>query len=204
MDIFDPHHFTRSIGLILIMTISERLTRRNWLEIGLHLLGTEGESALTIERLCQITNRTKGSFYHHFKNRDEFTTVLLEYWQSEHTDLIISTVEQIDNRKKRRQQLDRLAASLDSQVERAIRNWSGSDLRVQQAMKSVDQKRIEYLAKLIGEFGQSDPEVALELAIIEYSTFVGLQHLFPDADATWIERIFHRVTQITNSFNSQE
>jgi hypothetical protein len=71
-------------------------------------------------------------------------------------------------------------------------------------MKSVDQKRIEYLAKLMGEFGQSDPEVALELAIIEYSTFVGLQHLFPEADATWIERIFQRVTQITDSFNSQD
>ena len=135
------------------MNTSERLTRNNWLETGLNLLATEGEKALTIERLCQVANRTKGSFYHHFKNRDEFINALLQYWQSEHTSRIISTVEQLDDLNERRQKLDRLAASLDSQIERAIRNWACGDERVQQALKSVDEKRINYLAKLIGELG---------------------------------------------------
>lgn len=182
------------------MTISERLTREDWLEIGLLLLGTEGEKALTIECLCQVANRTKGSFYHHFKNRDEFINSLLEYWQSEYTNRIILTVEQLDNLNERRLKLDHLAASLDSQIERAIRNWSGSDERVQKALKGIDEKRINYLAKLIGELGQPDEDVALELAVVEYATFVGLQYLFPSADRVWMERIIHRATQVTSSF----
>jgi AcrR family transcriptional regulator len=185
------------------MNISERLTRENWLETGLNLLGTEGEKGLTIERLCQVANRTKGSFYHHFKNRDEFINALLEYWQSEYTNRIILTVEQLDSLNERRQQLDHLAASLDSQIERAIRNWSGSDERVQQALKGVDEKRINYLAQLIGELGQPDEEVALELAIVEYATFVGLQYLFPNADPVWMERIIRRATQVTSSFSER-
>jgi AcrR family transcriptional regulator len=185
------------------MNTPERLTRENWLETGLNLLATEGEKALTIERLCQATNRTKGSFYHHFKNRDDFTKALLEYWQSEYTDHIISVVEQLDNLSERRRKLARLAASLDNRTERAIRNWSGSDERVQKSLKIVDEKRIEYLAELIHKLGQPDKEISLELATIEYATFVGLQHLFPKADSVWIEQIFQRVTQITASFNNQ-
>jgi AcrR family transcriptional regulator len=185
------------------MITSERLTREDWLEIGLNLLGSEGEKFLTIERLCQVANRTKGSFYHHFKNRDEFINALLEYWQSEYTERIISTVEQLDDLNERRRKLDHLAASLDSQIERAIRNWSGSDERVQKALKGVDEKRINYLAKSIGELGQLDEDVAFELAIIEYATFVGLQHLFPDANTDWMERIIQRATQVTSSFSDR-
>lgn len=185
------------------MSTSERLTRNDWLKTGLFLLGNEGEKALTIERLCQVANRTKGSFYHHFKNRDEFIDALLEYWQAEYTNRIISVVEQLDDLNERRQHLDRLAAGLDSHVEQAIRKWSGSDGRVQQALKSVDEKRINYLAKLIHELGQPNKEVAFELAIFEYATFVGLQHLLPNADTARIERMIHYVTQVTASFSDR-
>lgn len=204
MGVLCPDRFTWCVWLILGMNTSERLTRNNWLETGLNLLATEGEKALTIDRLCQVANRTKGSFYHHFKNRDEFINALLQYWQSEHTSRIISTVEQLDDLNERRQKLDRLAASLDSQIERAIRNWACGDERVQQALKSVDEKRINYLAKLIGELGQHNEDVAFELAIVEYATFVGLQYLFPNADPVWMERIAHRATQVTSSFSERD
>lgn len=185
------------------MSNFERLTREDWLETGLHLLGDEGEKALTIERLCQTANRTKGSFYHHFKNRDEFIIALLDFWQSAYTNHIISTIDQLDDLHERRRKLDHLAASLDSRVERAIRNWSGNDERVQQALQHVDERRIRYLAQLIGELGQSDEEVAFELAIVEYAAFVGLQHLFPNTDSAWVERITHRLTQMTTLYNDR-
>jgi hypothetical protein len=70
-------------------------------------------------------------------------------------------------------------------------------------LKGVDEKRINYLAKSIGELGQLDEDVAFELAIIEYATFVGLQHLFPDANTDWMERIIQRATQVTSSFSDR-
>ncbi|QYO63118.1 TetR/AcrR family transcriptional regulator [Leptolyngbya sp. 7M] len=181
------------------MKTIERLTRNAWFEIGLQLLAAEGEKALTIDRLCQTAERTKGSFYHHFKSHDEFVTALLAYWQFEYTNRIIARVEQLEDLSDRRRELDRLAASVDSRLERAIRRWSGVDERVQLTLKQVDEQRIQYLAKLICELGQSDEETAHELAVIEYAAFVGFQQLFPEAESQWIERLIHRVTQLISS-----
>jgi len=181
------------------MRVSTRLTREDWLEIGLRLLGASGERALTIDCLCQATGRTKGSFYHHFHSHDGFINALLEYWQSEYTDRIIAVVNQLERPIAQRRELDRLAASVDSRVEKAIRNWSGVDERVRQILKQVDDKRIKYLTGLIAELGQFDETTAFELAIIEYSAFLGLQYLFPNTDSDWMEHLITRVTQIISS-----
>jgi hypothetical protein len=111
------------------------------------------------------------------------------------------TVEQLDSPGDHRRELDRLATSIDSHVERAIRNWSGIDERVQRVLKQVDERRINYLASLIRDLGQPAPETALELAIIEYSVFVGFRHLFPNADAHQIEQLINRVNHMTSAFN---
>jgi AcrR family transcriptional regulator len=182
------------------MTTAERLTRKDWLTTGLQLLGSEGEKVLTIERLCQVTGRTKGSFYHHFKNHDEFIQSLLEYWQLEYTNRIIMTVEQLESLSDRRRELDRLAAGIDRQIERAIRNWSGVDKRAQLVLKQVDEQRIQYLVGLVSQLGQIDEQMALEIATIEYSAFVGLQQLFPNADCHWLEQLFNRFNQMASAY----
>ncbi|MGB7417231.1 MAG: TetR/AcrR family transcriptional regulator [Thermosynechococcaceae cyanobacterium] len=200
MDASWPHRYTWNTRANFGMK-AQRLARQDWLEIGLQLLSTDGEKALTLERLCQAAERTKGSFYHHFKSHDDFVVALLTYWQFEYTDQIIATVEQLEDVNERRRKLDYLAASIDSRLEREIRNWSGVDERVQQILQRVDEERIQYLVTLICELGQPDPDVAYELAIIEYATFVGLQQLFPQSESHWIERLFNRVTQLISSLN---
>ena len=161
------------------MTKSTRLTREDWLETGLQLLNDLGEKALTLEKLCQATNRTKGSFYHHFQDRDDFVAALLEYWQSKYTDQIIIAVDRLKDPIEQRRELDRLAANVDNRLERVMRNWSGVDERVRQTIKQVDDKRVEYLTNLIGKSAQIDSKTAYELAIVEYAAFLGLQYLLP-------------------------
>ncbi|MDJ0593739.1 MAG: TetR/AcrR family transcriptional regulator [Pleurocapsa sp. MO_226.B13] len=182
------------------MTKSIRLTREDWLETGLQLLSDCGEQALTIERLCQATSRTKGSFYHHFKDRDDFVNSLLEYWQSKYTDQIIIAVERLKDPIAQRRELDRLAANVDNQLERVIRNWSGVDERVRQTIRQVDDKRIKYLTNLIGKLAQIDSTKASELAIVEYAAFLGLQHLLPNADSKQKEYFITLITEIISSY----
>ncbi len=179
--------------------IDKRLTLQDWLKAGLELLGNEGEKALTIEGLCQATQRTKGSFYHHFKSHDVFVNALLDYWQSEYTARIFKEVNQLSNLSERRRELDRLAASLDSRVERSIRKWAGVDERVSTVLGQIDKERIGYLMALIIELGQSDEVVAYELAVIEYAYFVGIQQLFPQAESPWLEQLSTRLTRLISS-----
>ena len=53
-----------------------------WFETGLRLLVAEGPSALTIERLCRETGKTKGSFYHHFSGQEGFRAGLIDWWKT--------------------------------------------------------------------------------------------------------------------------
>lgn len=169
------------------MTKPVRLTREDWLETGLQLLSDSGEQALTLERLCKAASRTKGSFYHHFKNHDDFINALLEYWQSKYTEQIIIAAERLKDSITQRRELDRLVANVDDRLERIIRNWSGVDERVRQTIRQVDERRIEYLTEIISKLDDFDRQTANELAIIEYAAFLGLQYLFPDNESKQIE-----------------
>jgi len=57
------------------------ITRRRWLQEGLALLEESGAEALTIESLTSRLGVTKGSFYHHFTNYQDFQESLLVYWE---------------------------------------------------------------------------------------------------------------------------
>src|SRR6266404_8566030 len=70
------------------------LTRRRWLEEGLALLEEAGAEALTIESLTSRLRVTKGSFYHHFTNYQDFKQRVLEFWEEEGTLRIIQWAEQ--------------------------------------------------------------------------------------------------------------
>ncbi|MDJ0571184.1 MAG: TetR/AcrR family transcriptional regulator [Pleurocapsa sp. MO_192.B19] len=186
------------------MKKSIRLTREDCLETGLQLLSDSGEQALTVERLCKATSRTKGSFYHHFKNHDDFIEALLEYWQSKYTEQIIAAVDRLKDPIAQRKELDRLAANVDNQIEKVIRNWSNVDRRVRQTIKQVDDRRIKYLTNLIAKLGQLEQQIAYELAVIEYAAFLGLQYLLPDRDSKQIEHFITLVTEIISSYSSQQ
>ena len=185
------------------MTKPIRLIREDWLETGLQLLSDSGEQALTLERLCKAASRTKGSFYHHFKNHDDFINALLEYWQSKYTEQIIIAVDRLKDSMTQRRELDRLVANVDDGLERIIRNWSGVDERVRQTIRQVDDRRIEYLTELISKTGHLDRQTANELAIVEYAAFLGLQYLFPDNESKQIEHFGSRVSEIISSYSSQ-
>lgn len=185
------------------MSKSIRFTQENWLEIGLQLLSDFGEQALTLERLCATANRTKGSFYHHFKNHDDFINALLKYWQSRYTEQITTAVDRLKDPMIQRKELNRLAANVDNRLERTIRNWSSVDLRVRQIIKLVDDRRINYLTDLISRLGHLDRQTANELAVIEYATFLGLRYLFPDNESKQIKHFGTRVTEIISSYSSQ-
>jgi AcrR family transcriptional regulator len=57
-----------------------RLTRLDWFEAALDALMQEGIAGVRIERLAGELGVTRGSFYHHFKNRRELLHDLLEHW----------------------------------------------------------------------------------------------------------------------------
>ena len=66
-----------------------RTHRGDWLQAAIRLLIEEGPSSLTIDSLCAAMKKTKGSFYHHFKDVHELRMALIADWEERHTDALV-------------------------------------------------------------------------------------------------------------------
>ena len=64
-----------------------RKTKQDWLVAGLTLLGSTGSPDLTIDQLTDYLGVTKGSFYHHFKNYQDYVEQMLTFWGEHYTAL---------------------------------------------------------------------------------------------------------------------
>ena len=66
-------------------TSDQRLSRQDWLENALATLSEKGQAGLSIQDLSVALGVSRGSFYWHFEDRDDFVHALLEHWYEEYT-----------------------------------------------------------------------------------------------------------------------
>jgi AcrR family transcriptional regulator len=164
------------------------LTRRRWLEEGLVLLEEAGAEALTIESLTSRLGVTKGSFYHHFTNYQDFKERLLEFWEEEGTLRIIQWAEQEASPPEKLARV--MQASLHpSRLDVALRAWALQDERVRVHQQRIDQLRLAYLEE-VAYAQTADRLSARQLARAFYSLYVGSQHLIPPIQGEDLRALF--------------
>jgi AcrR family transcriptional regulator len=154
--------------------VSARASPEDWASAGLALLRDEGIGALTVDRLCAALKRTKGSFYHHFRDLDAYLAAVLARWEAELTEAPIRAAGDDVDPRRRGARLDAAVRRLDHRLDVAVRAWALWDPRARAAMERVDARRLAVLTGLHREGGHPAPRTAAEL---EYAAFVGAQHL---------------------------
>lgn len=153
------------------------VTRRRWLEEGLALLEAAGAEVLTIEALTSRLKVTKGSFYHHFKNYQDFKESLLVYWEEEGT---LRTIQMAEREASPHDKLARVmqATLKPSSLDVALRAWALQDGLVREHQQRIDQQRLAYL-EAVAYATTADHLYARQLARVLYSIYVGSQHIIP-------------------------
>ncbi len=153
------------------------VTRRRWLEEGLALLEAAGAEVLTIEALTSRLKVTKGSFYHHFKNYQDFKESLLVYWEEEGT---LRTIQLAEREASPQDKLERVmqATLKPSGLDVALRAWALQDGLVREHQRRIDQQRLAYL-EAVAYANTADRLHARQLARVFYSIYVGSQHIIP-------------------------
>jgi AcrR family transcriptional regulator len=124
-----------------------RLTRQDWIDNALDLLAKAGIGAVSIERLSQSLGITRGSFYHHFSDRNDLLRALLDYWADHWTyevcDRIASLRLDPSNTLlvlMRAIRNDR-AADLDA----PFRAWALHDPMAREIVTQVDEARLRFV-----------------------------------------------------------
>ncbi|MCV7380877.1 TetR family transcriptional regulator [Mycobacterium alsense] len=150
---------------------------------GMAVLQESGFPALTAAGLCSRLGVTRGSFYHHFRNFDDFVDQLLVYWEEHYSRDLIARSRSRDLRAQIRMQAD-FAIGLPHAAEAALRAWGTINPRVASAQRRVDQLRHDGLAESLRRHGVSKQKADV-YATIAIATLVGMQvtqHPFePDA-----------------------
>jgi AcrR family transcriptional regulator len=175
--------------------LNMRLRRDDWLEMGFEVLREQGAGALTIDRLTERLGVTKGSFYHHFANREEYSVALLEEWERRLTGELIEASRRGRGFDERNRRLTRGGLEhFDPPLEMAIRAWALQDPIAREVQERVDRRRFAYLHELFGLLTENS-DLAEELALIRYSFAVGAQQLLPPMDQPTYARLFGRLEQ---------
>lgn len=153
-------------------------TKRHWLEFALKQLVQKGPDSLKIMPLCEARGVTKGSFYHHFKNRQDFIEQLMEHWFQTLTMAFIEQANTEDGPLQRLEKLDQVIADNNIEAEMHIRAWALKEPGISDYLARVDHQRQDYLKQCYLELGV-DRELAQDIAMISYAQFLGLLQIHP-------------------------
>ncbi|MDQ3770804.1 MAG: TetR/AcrR family transcriptional regulator [Actinomycetota bacterium] len=153
-----------------------RLTRKDWIDAALQALADDGPSGVAVERLAARQGTTKGSFYWHFKDREELVTEALVTWEREETDALIEEMKEISDPVERLRTGMVMATEYEEEERPDVRLLpSASDPVVGEVVKRVQRKRLDFLAETFRDADFTPAESRLR-ARLAYSLFLGWHH----------------------------
>ena len=175
----------------------KRLNKEKWLKTGLDILNKTSYTDIKIEYLCKRLKVTKGSFYHHFKNINDYYSKLFEYLFIKNGIDLDQFIEDITTPKERLNYINRQIIKNISKEKVSVRAWSSHNKEVKQQLDKADVMRIEYFTKLYLDIGL-DPKKASIIAKLNIALLVGICQLFYNGSKSEINEL---IPEINNLFN---
>lgn len=150
------------------------VTRDDYYEAAMRILGTEGAGNIKIGTLCAELGVTTGSFYGYFGSLDGFVDQFLEYWWESQTTRIAAIATDIEDAVERIHLVKELTSALPHAAEGAIRSWAHTNAAVAAMQLRVDERRLDVVTEILRPVAASDEE-ARALGIMALTLLVGLQ-----------------------------
>lgn len=138
-----------------------RFDRERWLETALEVLAREGQAKLDIVHLAKQLGVTKGSFYHHFRSRDEFVRSLTHYWSEAFTEWVKKEVagSGLDASGRLLLLMQIIEQNALDRYDVAFRSWAAQDPIIAANVHKVDQSRRKFVTSLFAEMGFEGTEL---------------------------------------------
>lgn len=165
-------------------TSSGRLRPDDWAARALEAMSEGGLGAVAVEPIARDLGVTKGSFYHHFNNRDELVAAALERWER----LGMKAIQREAGDQSPRQRLESLfVTAFDISGPRGLLMThlcaAADHPLVGPVLARVTEQRLAAIAGLFTSLGM-DADTARRRAMVSYTAYLGMYQVraaAPDA-----------------------
>ena len=152
------------------------LSRENWIDCALQKLTNEGIDKVSIAALARDLSVTKGSFYWHFKDRDDLLQAMIEHWGKTGSEVVFKEVDRVggDGERRLKHMSDIIFKRYGDQLnlELALRDWGRKEPKIWEIIAREDERRMDYMRRLFAEI-YDDPKIAEAKAWLLFSLYVG-------------------------------
>jgi AcrR family transcriptional regulator len=142
--------------------------RDAWIAAALEVLAAQGIDGVRVELLARRLKITKGSFYHHFKNRDDLHAAMLEAWLRRLVLDVIAELERIADPRERFHQVMRVPYDVDRTdraIDLAVLLWARRDPRAAAALEQGDRSRTAFIGRALEACGVPSAEAPARAAL---------------------------------------
>lgn len=149
-----------------------RLSANDWVDAAFDLLAERGVEAITVNDLAAWLGVTKGSFYWHFKDRDEFRRAMSADWAGRRTVQRVAAVEERAADPKGRLRGLRDQGRAVAAADRAMRAWARTDPDIAAAVAAADELIYRTLRRCFIDLGFDARDADVRARTLIYA-FVG-------------------------------
>ncbi len=140
---------------------------------------------------------TRGSFYWHFQDIEQFHMELLERWKALATDNVIEEINQTLNKSDRLQSLLEKALNRHQKLERAIRSWATQNADAARVVAQVDKVRLDYLSEILQSPKVDETDLKLRAHFI-YWAYLG-HVMLESSEVKWDSTAIRKIAALFRS-----
>jgi AcrR family transcriptional regulator len=135
------------------------LTPETWVDAATEVLVNQGIDHVRVDVLAQQLQVTRGSFYWHFRDREDLLRQVLQAWAARNTEQLTRRLTDAGRSPQERLRdvvslpFRGRAAQRAARIELAIRAWARRDPMAQAALDAADAARLAYHASIFADLG---------------------------------------------------
>ena len=177
-----------------------QLDRNAWVHAAIDVLGKEGIAGVRVEVIAKLCKVTKGSFYWHFKDRQDLLDAMLEYWKDGRIKDILKQTQAEPGKELERifHVIDVYSAARNRKgmhIELAIRDWARRDPAVAAVVEEVEKIRLDCAGRLFLGCGVP-PSEAASRSLLLYSYVFGQSLMSFDREGPEAAAVKHHIAEI--------
>ncbi len=149
-----------------------KVKSEDWIKKGIELLAQGGIEALNVEKMAKSLNCTKGSFYHHFKSREDYINQILEDYYNSRKNMLENMGKLYNNpvEKLSRVLIGVFKNPRGLDFEFQLRKLAEINEKAKIYLNNLERERITYVNVLLRDCGADNPQLRAEMI---YHYYIG-------------------------------